>query len=84
MLAAFGNQPNKADSFEGDVADLVGGDIEEFLYIGRNKSKKFLLKWLRIAFKLWKLELPRNEIVIIEKLTHLKELEVLDLGYNKI
>ena len=44
----------------------------------------FLLEWLRDASKLKELDLPWNEIVIIEKLTHLKELEILNLGYNKI
>ena len=73
----------KARSDE-DAADLVGGDIEEFDYNGNDKPKKFLLEWLRDASKLKKLELPWNEIKVIEKLTHLKELEYLDLGFNKI
>ena len=64
--------------------DLNGGDIEEFDYSGYLKSKKFLLEWLRYASKLKKLELWDNEIVTIENLSHLKELEILDLSFNKI
>ena len=58
-----------------DAADLVGGDIEEFEYDGKYRPKMFNLGWLRNALKIKKLMLLYNEIVTIEKLTHLKELK---------
>ena len=63
---------------------MVGGDIKEFEYNGLGKPKKFLLKWLKYAFKLKNLKLWNNEILIIEKLSHLKKLEILNLSCNKI
>ena len=77
-------QPDAQDQSDVDEADLVGGDIEKFEYDGYGKTKKFLLEWLRDASNLERLDLQCNEIVTIEKLTHLKALEYLDLGGNKI
>ena len=63
---------------------MNGGDIKVFSYNGDGKPKKFNLEWLKNALKLKKLTLWDNGIVIIEKLTHLKELEILNLASNKI
>ena len=81
--------PIQPDGFFTKVLDLfnlnlVGGNKEEFEYNGNDEPKLFNLEWLKKALKLKKLTLWHNEIVIIEKLTHLKELELLDLSANKI
>ena len=83
-LANLNLQPGAQDQSHEDLADLVGGDIEELDYRGNKKPKNFKLSWLKKAFKIKELWLLYNEIVTIEKLNHLKELKELNLAWNKI
>ena len=61
---------------------MIGGYIEK--YNGNGKPKIDSLRIFKKAFKLKDLDLSNNEIVIIDNLTHLKELQILNLGFNKI
>ena len=77
-------QEEKEDSSDVDDGDLIGSEVKEFKYFGKNKEKKIKLKQLKIADSLEELKLPANQIETIEKIQHLKKLLVLDLGYNQI
>ena len=67
-----------------DKSDLIGSDVEELEYYGKDKEKKFKLIQLINNTKLKKLQLWYNQIERIDNIKHLKELKVLNLNYNLI
>ena len=67
-----------------DKSDLIGSDVEDFYYNGKDNEKKFKLIQLMNNTKLKELRLRFNQIERINNIKHLKELKELNLNFNSI
>lgn len=63
---------------------MIGSEVEELDHDGSEEPEKLNLNQLKKAFGLKELTLCRNEIETIENIGHLKKLEHLYLGWNRI
>ena len=63
---------------------MIGSEVEKLDHDGSKEPEKLNLNQLKKAFGLKKLELWHNEIETIENIGHLKKLEHLHLGFNRI